>query len=66
MTIYAFKASLVSWQLVRAGVTDHVVEIGIEDAKGMTEWMRRCFAQRQTWGIGRLVLNSMDELEMAS
>ena len=66
ITIYAFKASLVAWQLVREGIFDHVVGIGVVDLKGMCQWIRETFEARSCWKVGQLIVNSLSELEACS
>jgi len=66
VTIYSFKAALIAWQLIRAGVGDVASCIGVSDLGTMLEWIKRVFATRSNWGVGRAVLKSLDELEAVS
>ncbi len=63
VTIYAFKASLIAWQLTRTGIHDFSSQLGIESLADMEEWIRNAFGKRKSWGVGRLVVQSLDELE---
>jgi hypothetical protein len=66
VTIYCFKAALITWQLIRAGIGDVALCVGIVDLGGMYEWIRTVFATRSKSGVGRAILNSLDELEAVS
>ena len=66
VTIYSFKAALIAWQLIRAGVGDVAGCIGVGDLGTMLEWIKKVFATRSKWGVGRAVLKSLDELEAVS
>jgi hypothetical protein len=66
VTIYCFKAALITWQLIRAGIGDVAMCVGIADLSGMFEWIKTVFAIRSRWGVGRAVLQSLDELEAVS
>jgi hypothetical protein len=66
VTIYSFKAALIAWQLIRAGIGDVASCIGIDDLGNMLDWVKRVFATRTKWGVGRAVLKSLDELEAVS
>ncbi|KAI2947297.1 transcriptional regulator family: Fungal Specific TF [Aspergillus niger] len=65
VTLYAYKAFLVAWQLVRGGVPGAmgVVGVGDGDVRGAVEWARRVFARRERWVIGRLVLGCLGGLD---
>lgn len=64
ITICAFRAALVAWQLVGAGTLEHVQALGITDQRGMADWIKGCFARRTTWGIGRLVMRNIEQLDL--
>jgi hypothetical protein len=66
VTIYSFKAALIAWQLIRAGVGDVAGCIGVADLGTMLDWIKKVFATRSKWGVGRAVLKSLDELEAVS
>lgn len=66
VTIFAFKASLVAWQLVRAGVWHPTVIADIHDKDDMFRWIRQKFERRTNWCVGRFVTNSLQELEAVS
>lgn len=63
VTVYAFKAVLVAWQLGRAGVFSSIACLGLSDLKGMADWMRSVFSKRGRGGVGTLIMRSLDELE---
>ncbi|KAL4994956.1 fungal-specific transcription factor domain-containing protein [Aspergillus recurvatus] len=64
--VYAYKAFLMAWQLVRGGVGGAmgVVGVGDGDIRGAIEWARVVFARRGKWEVGRLVLGCLDRLGM--
>jgi len=66
VTIYSFKAALIAWQLIRAGVSDVAICIGVTDLAGMLDWIKKAFSTRSKWGVGRAVMKSLDELEAVS
>ncbi|KAJ5999587.1 hypothetical protein N7451_007397 [Penicillium sp. IBT 35674x] len=63
--LYAYKAFLVAWQLLRGGLPGAMRAICIEDGdiKGALTWAKVAFRQRQRWQIGKLILASLDELD---
>lgn len=65
VTMYAYKACLVAWQLARDGAFDLNQRIGVADLPGMQAWMSRVFGRREVWGVGRLIVNSLKELNSA-
>ncbi|KAL4748312.1 hypothetical protein BDW72DRAFT_214891 [Aspergillus terricola var. indicus] len=62
--VYAYKAFLIAWQLVRGGVAGAmgVVGVGDGDVRGAIEWARVVFARRERWEVGRLVLGCLNTL----
>lgn len=62
VTMYAFKAVLVAWQLVRAGITECIGKLGLADASEFATWIRRVFVNRGSTGVGRLIIRSLSEL----
>ncbi|GAQ44939.1 hypothetical protein AtubIFM55763_009119 [Aspergillus tubingensis] len=65
VTLYAYKAFLVAWQLVRGGVPGAmgVVGVGDGDVEGAVRWARRVFGWRERWVIGRLVMGCLGGLD---
>nr|XP_019009590.1 uncharacterized protein I206_05148 [Kwoniella pini CBS 10737]OCF48371.1 hypothetical protein I206_05148 [Kwoniella pini CBS 10737] len=63
VTIYAFKAVLVAWQLARAGSPEVIQTVGIGGVDQMGDWVRRVFKKREAWRVGKLVMKSLEELE---
>lgn len=66
VTIYCFKAVLIAWQLVRAGVGNVTGCIGISDLENLYDWIKNVFSLRSRFGVGRAVLSSLNELEALS
>ncbi|WWC64281.1 uncharacterized protein I303_106891 [Kwoniella dejecticola CBS 10117] len=63
VTIYAFKAVLVAWQLARAGSPEVIQTVGIGGVDRMGDWVRKVFKKREAWRVGKLVMKSLEELE---
>ena len=64
IAVYAYKAFLIAWQLVRGGVPGAMQVVGVHDgdAEGGLVWARKVFQRRQRWQIGRIVTSCLDEL----
>ncbi|OOF92515.1 hypothetical protein ASPCADRAFT_399352 [Aspergillus carbonarius ITEM 5010] len=64
VALYAYKAFLVAWQLVRGGVSGAMQTVGVRDgdAAGAVEWARKVFSRRERWGVGRVIGNCLDRL----
>jgi hypothetical protein len=63
VTVFAFKAALIGWQLVSAECWKPVDIIGSGDKWDMHQWMHMVFEHRENWCVGRLVTNSLKELD---
>lgn len=65
VALYAFKAFLIAWQLVRKGVSGAMQAVGVldGDAAGAIEWAKRAFQRRERWCLGKLILACLDVLE---
>ncbi|KAE8368077.1 fungal-specific transcription factor domain-containing protein [Aspergillus caelatus] len=64
VAVYAYKAFLIAWQLVRGGIPNAMLVAGIQDGdvEGALEWARKVFRRRQRWQLGRLILSCLDGL----
>ncbi|OGM49634.1 hypothetical protein ABOM_001890 [Aspergillus bombycis] len=64
VAVYAYKAFLIAWQLVRGGLPNamHVAGIADGDVEGALEWARKVFRRRERWQLGRLILSCLDGL----
>ncbi|KAG0155744.1 hypothetical protein PDIDSM_2917 [Penicillium digitatum] len=64
VTLYAYKAFLIAWQLINAGLPGAMDTVGISDGdiEGALIWARKVFQRRQKWQIGKLILSCLDEL----
>ncbi|KAE8372466.1 fungal-specific transcription factor domain-containing protein [Aspergillus bertholletiae] len=64
VAVYAYKAFLIAWQLVRGGIPNAMRVAGIEDGdvEGALGWARKVFRRRQRWQLGRLILSCLDGL----
>ncbi|CAG8274416.1 unnamed protein product [Penicillium nalgiovense] len=64
VTLYAYKAFLLAWQLMHVGVPGAMDAVGVHDAdmEGTLMWARKVFQRRQKWQLGKLILSCLDEL----
>ncbi|KAJ5262957.1 hypothetical protein N7524_008262 [Penicillium chrysogenum] len=64
VTLYAYKAFLIAWQLMHVGVPGAMNTVGVHDAnmEGALMWARKVFQRRQKWQLGKLILSCLDEL----
>ena len=65
VTLYAYKAFLIAWQLIHAGLPGAMDAVGVHDSdtEGALMWARKVFQRRQKWQIGKLILSCLDELD---
>lgn len=65
ITLYAYKAFLIAWQLVRGGVAGAMQIVGVADgdSAGAVLWARKIFERRRRWRIGQLIISCLDNLE---
>jgi hypothetical protein len=65
ITLYAYKAFLIAWQLVRGGVTGAMQIVGVADgdSAGAILWARKIFERRGQWRLGQLILSCLNDLE---
>lgn len=65
VALYAFKAFLIAWQLVRNCVSGAMQVVGVldGDAAGALEWAKAVFRRRERWCLGNLILACLDVLE---
>ncbi|RJE20496.1 hypothetical protein PHISCL_07166 [Aspergillus sclerotialis] len=64
IAVYAYKAFLIAWQLIRGGVPGAMQVVGVHDSdteEGL-RWARKVFQRRQRWEIGRLIMFCLDQL----
>lgn len=64
VALYAYKAFLIAWLLVRGGVAGAmgVVGVGDGDGEGAVEWARVVFGRRKRLVLGRLIGECLDRL----
>jgi hypothetical protein len=65
LSLYAYKAFLVVWQLVGAGVPGamHAVGVADGDANGAVAWLRGNLSKRKSCRLGELIIECLDLLE---
>ncbi|PKX92282.1 uncharacterized protein P174DRAFT_512924 [Aspergillus novofumigatus IBT 16806] len=66
VTLHAYRAFLIAWQLVRNGVPGAMQVVGVEDGHehGALEWARKVFRGKERWQIGRLIAGCLDGLRI--
>jgi hypothetical protein len=66
ITLHAYRAFLVAWQLVRNRVPGAMQVVGVEDGhkQGALEWARNVFRGKERWQIGRLIAGCLDGLSI--
>jgi hypothetical protein len=65
ITLYALKAFMIAWQLVRGGVAEAMQTVGIEDgdvARALS-WAKRAFHLRAKRKLGKVVVACFDRVE---
>ncbi|GJN83835.1 hypothetical protein PLIIFM63780_007386 [Purpureocillium lilacinum] len=64
MTVYAYKAFMIAWQLVSGGVPGAMRVVGVQDGdlEGALAWAREVFGRRRRWQIGRIIMDCLDTL----
>ncbi|CAI7661446.1 unnamed protein product [Penicillium glandicola] len=65
VTLYAYKAFLIAWQLIRGGIPGAMDAVGVQDGdmEGALMWARKVFRRRQKWQLGKLILSCLDDLD---
>ncbi|OCF39364.1 hypothetical protein I317_06849 [Kwoniella heveanensis CBS 569] len=63
MAIYAFKAVLVAYQQVLSGNHKPLDALGLPDSAALLEWIKEVFARRRGWSVGKIALDSLEELD---
>ncbi|KAL4932156.1 C2H2-type zinc finger protein [Aspergillus undulatus] len=66
VALYAYKAFLIAWTLVKGGVHGAmgVVGVGDGDIQAAVEWARGVFGRRRRWVLGRLISACLDGLDV--
>ncbi|RLL93463.1 hypothetical protein CFD26_101295 [Aspergillus turcosus] len=64
LTLHAYRAFLIAWQLVKRGVPGAMQVVGVEDGhvEDALEWARKVFREKERWQIGRLIAGCLDGL----
>jgi hypothetical protein len=65
ITLYAYKAFMIAWQMVRGGVPGSLQVLGINDGdlEGALVWARKVFGRREQWQLGKIIIACLDTLE---
>lgn len=64
VTLYAYKAFLLAWQLIRTGVPRAMQVVGVEpgDSNGALVWGKSAFMFRNRWQLGKQILDCLQIL----
>ncbi|KAJ4410288.1 hypothetical protein N0V82_009282 [Gnomoniopsis sp. IMI 355080] len=64
VALFAYKAFLIAWQLVRAEITGAMQVVGVKDGdvKGAIAWAREIFGRRERRRLGKLIIECLDML----
>lgn len=64
VTLYAYKAFLIAWQLVCGGMPGCMEVVGVHDGdvEGALTWAKAVFQRRKRWQLGRLILECLDSV----
>lgn len=65
VVLYAYKAFMIAWQLVRDGIVGSMQVVGVQDGdtQGALAWARKVFGRRARWQLGKVVMKCIDNLE---
>jgi hypothetical protein len=65
LDMYAYKAFLLAWQLVRGGVPGAMHAVGIQDndATSAVSWMRNAISKKQSSRLRSMILDCLNVLE---
>lgn len=65
VVLYAYKAFLIAWDLVRGGIPGAMQVVGVDDGDvpGALRWARKVFQRRQRWQLGKLIMTCLDMLD---
>ncbi|KAH6619015.1 fungal-specific transcription factor domain-containing protein [Boeremia exigua] len=68
VVLYAYKAFMIAWQLVRNGIVGsmQVVDVPDGDTHAALAWARKVFGRRQRWQLGKIVMRCIDQLEVGT
>lgn len=64
VAVYAYKAFLVAFQLLRGGIPDAMTAVGVADGdiEAALEWAEEMFRRREKWMVGGLILQNLRSL----
>jgi len=65
LDLYAYKAFLLAWQLVRGGVPGAMHAVGIQDndTAGAVSWVRNAFSKKRPSRLRNMIVDCFDVLE---
>lgn len=65
LNLYAYKAFLLAWQLVRGGVPGamHIVGVQDNDSAGAVSWMRKALSKKRQSQLIKMIVGSLDVLD---
>lgn len=65
IALYAYKAFLIAWDLVRGNISGamQIVCIPDGDVRAAVTWARRVFGRRERWRLGKIIMSCLDMLD---
>ncbi|KAH7139578.1 fungal-specific transcription factor domain-containing protein [Dendryphion nanum] len=63
LIVYAYKAFMIAWQLIKGGIPGSMHVVGVNDVAGAIDWAKKVFRRRQKWQLGKIVLACLDRME---
>ncbi|OAL45025.1 hypothetical protein IQ07DRAFT_463581, partial [Pyrenochaeta sp. DS3sAY3a] len=64
ITLYACKAFMIAWQLVKGGVEGAMQAVGVADGDAVAAlaWAKKVFGRRERWKLGKTVMKCLEKL----
>lgn len=62
MILYAYKAFLMAWQLMRGGIAGAMQVVGVHDLQEAVIWAQKVFQRRRKRQLGKLILSCLRRL----
>ncbi|KAF2014507.1 hypothetical protein BU24DRAFT_433836 [Aaosphaeria arxii CBS 175.79] len=66
LTLYACKAFMIAWQLVRGGMAGAMQVVGVADGdrEAALKWAKKVFERRERWKLGKIVMACLEGLDV--
>lgn len=63
LIIYAYKAFMIAWQLIKGGIGGSMQVVGVDGIDEALAWGKKVFRRRERWQLGRIVMGCLERLE---